>query len=167
MERMLNDVEIRILGCLIEKENTTPEYYPLSLNALTNACNQKSNRNPVVNFDEATVADYIRKLHNEGFVLIASGTGQRVRKYLHKCKDKFFVNQAGIAIMCLLMLRGAQTLGELRTRSERIYSFSSLEEVDETIAELTDRDYPLVVKLPRQPGQKRSILPEKTYFVTT
>ncbi len=154
MNRTLNDVEVRILGCLIEKESTTPEYYPLSLNALKNACNQKSNRNPVVNYDDATVADGIKSLQREGLVLVASGAGQRVRKYFHKFREKYFVSRKAMAVMCVLMLRGAQTLGEIRTRSERIYSFESLEEVSEALRELMERDQPLVVRLPRQPGWK-------------
>lgn len=156
MNRTLNDVEVRILGCLIEKESTTPEYYPLSLNALKNACNQKSNRYPVVNYDGATVADGIKSLQRDGLVLVASGAGQRVRKYVHKFREKYFVSRKAMAAMCVLMLRGVQTVGEIRTRSERIYSFDSLEEVGEALAELMERDQPLVARLPRQPGQKES-----------
>ncbi|GAB4374461.1 MAG: YceH family protein [Calditrichia bacterium] len=156
MNRTLNQVEVRILGCLIEKESTTPEYYPLSLNALKNACNQKSNRYPVVNWDDATVVEGIKSLQREELVLVASGAGQRVRKYIHKFSEKYFVSRKALAVMCVLMLRGSQTVGEIRTRSERIYSFESLEEVSEALEELMERDQPLIVRLPRRPGQKES-----------
>jgi len=157
MTETLNEVEIRILGSLIEKELTTPQYYPLSLNALKQACNQKSNRDPVVEYDENTVMEGVRSLQRKGLIIGASGAGQRVRKYLHKFKEKYFVNQKEMAILCELMLRGPQTPGELRNRASRMHPFPDLSEVYEVLKDLMEeRENPLVIEIPRQPGQKES-----------
>lgn len=155
MQKILNETEVRILGSLIEKQVTTPEYYPLTLNALTSACNQKNNRNPVVVFDEATVTQAIETLREKNLVYVFYGSTSRVPKYKHMMPEVFQLDQRELALMCLLMLRGAQTPGELRGRAERLYDFKSLEEVEETLNSLMTKEAePLVVKLPRQPGQK-------------
>ena len=141
-----------MLGSLVEKEITTPEYYPLSLNALTTACNQKSNRDPVVSYDEAAVVDAIDSLKDKDLIILERG---RVVKYDNYFADKFNLKAPETAIMCELMLRGAQTLGELRTRAERMHPFANLEEVEAILDGLAAREEDaLVVKLPRQPGQK-------------
>ncbi len=150
----LNEVECRILGCLIEKENTTPDYYPLTLNALINACNQKSNRNPVVNYSEETVEQGLESLQEKNLVYVFYGSGSRTPKYKHLTERFFDVELHQIAILCVLLLRGSQTLGELNQRTTRIYEFVGLDEVNQTIQELTRRDDPLVIKLSKQPGQK-------------
>ncbi len=149
-----NEIEARILGCLIEKENTTPDYYPLTLNALVSACNQKSNRNPVVNYDEATVAASLESLQKKDIVYIFYGAGSRTPKYKHLLPKVLDLEIAETAIICVLMLRGAQTIGELNQRTNRIYDFSGLDEINQTIESLTSRDEPLVLRLPKQPGQK-------------
>ncbi len=157
MDRIFSDIEVRILGCLIEKELTTPEYYPLTVNALTNACNQKSNRNPVVSYDQETVAQSLRRLQGEGLVIIVSGAGHRVRKYEHRFMEKLYVSKKEMVVLCELMLRGPQTIGEIRTRGERMYEFSGLDEVREALEEMmSERERPLVKMLPRQPGQKEN-----------
>jgi hypothetical protein len=154
MDIILDDAEVRILGCLIEKELTTPEYYPLSLNSLTNACNQKSNRSPVVSFDEADVARGLESLQEKGLARKTLTAGSRVTKYLHTILDRFDLSKQEIAILCELMLRGPQTMGELRTHSERMSSFESLEEVEKKLQALMDYDPALVIKLPREAGRK-------------
>lgn len=148
----LTDIEVRVLGCLIEKEMTTPEYYPLSLNALVNACNQKSNRNPVVSYDENTVLQALGDLKEIHFAWQSDAA--RVPKYEHRFGKAFNLVAREMAILCVLMLRGPQTLGELRSRSERMYAFSDLDEVGETLQSLEEMG--LVRQLPRQPGQKES-----------
>jgi hypothetical protein len=148
------ETEIRVIGALIEKELTTPEYYPLSLNALLNACNQKSNRNPVMNLDEEALLAALAELKNRGLVLFSSGQGQRVIKYRHDCEHYFSLDRREISLLAMLLLRGAQTIGELRLRTQRMYDFTSLEEVLEFLGKMTERDIPLVRLLPRQPGQK-------------
>src|SRR5579863_1946671 len=120
MDILLSEVETRVLGSLVEKELTTPEYYPLSLNALINACNQKSNRDPVVSYDEETVSQAIDLLRNKGLATVITGAGSRVPKYAHRFSEKLNLGRREIAILCELMLRGPQTVGELRTRSERL-----------------------------------------------
>ncbi|MFZ2196260.1 MAG: YceH family protein [Thermodesulfovibrionales bacterium] len=154
MDILLDEVEVRTLGCLIEKELTTPEYYPLSLNSLTNACNQKSNRSPVVYFDEADVAKGLEGLQEKGLARKTLTAGSRVTKYLHTILDKFDLSRQEIAILCELMLRGPQTMGEVRTRAERMSPFDSLEEVERKLQALMDFDPALVIKLPREAGRK-------------
>jgi hypothetical protein len=152
MELMLHPVEARVLGALLEKEITTPEYYPLSLNALVNACNQKSNRDPVVQFDEATVERALESLRDKGLLLAISGAGSRVPKYGHRISEKLNLGRRELAILCELMLRGPQTLGELRSRCERMHRFDDVSEL-ETVLE---RQAELVTKLPRRPGEKEA-----------
>lgn len=149
----LNDIEVRVLGCLIEKEMTTPEYYPLSLNALTNACNQKSNREPVLSLEETEVVRALDSLRFKGLAMQA-GDGGRVPKYRHALAGKLFLEPSELAILGELLLRGPQTVGELRGRAERMHPFPSLEDVETILQELQEKEKPLVVKLPRQPGRK-------------
>jgi len=153
MEITLNDIEVRVLGCLVEKEMTTPEYYPLSLNALTNACNQKSNRDPVVDIEETDVVRALDGLRFKGLAMQAADGG-RVPKYRHALAAKLFLEPPELAILGELLLRGPQTVGELRGRAERMHPFPSLEDVEAILQELQERDAPLVVKLARQPGRK-------------
>lgn len=152
----LTEIEVRILGSLVEKQLTTPEYYPLTLNALTAACNQKSNRDPVVSYDETSILAAIDNLRDKNLVYLFYGSSSRVVKYKHMVPSVFELEPAEIAVMCVMMLRGPQTLGELRGRTDRLYEFSSLGEVQETLDGLARRDEPLVVKLERQPGQKEA-----------
>jgi len=144
--------EARVLGALLEKEVTTPEYYPLSLNALLNACNQKSNRDPVVHFDEDTVERALYTLRDKGLLLNVTGAGSRVPKYGHRLAEKLNLGRRELAILCELMLRGPQTLGELRTRAERMHSFDDTSEVESVL----DRMPELVTRLPRRPGEKEA-----------
>jgi len=153
MEVILNAIEVRVLGSLIEKELTTPEYYPLSLNALVNACNQKSNRDPVMSLDEAEVIKALDSLRFKQYALL-SGTGGRVSKYRHALVEKFRFSPAELALICELLVRGPQTVGELRTRVERMHPFSDLAEVEAVLEELMERTPPIVTRLPRQPGRK-------------
>lgn len=155
MEITLNDTEARVLGCLIEKEMTTPEYYPLSLNALTNACNQKSNREPVMGLDEASVTKALDGLRFKQLAVV-SADGGRVPKYRHLLAEKMRLLLPELALVCELLLRGPQTLGELRTRSERMHPFSDLSAVEETLVELMEREEPLVTRLARQAGRKEA-----------
>jgi uncharacterized protein YceH (UPF0502 family) len=145
-------VELRVLGCLIEKQRTTPDVYPLTLNGLRAACNQSTNRDPVVSYDEETVRDGIRGLSQRGWARLASGPGSRATKYRHLLDDALQVNDAEMAVLCVLMLRGAQTPGELKARTDRMHPFASLSEVHETVEGLIGRE--LVARLPRRPGQK-------------
>jgi uncharacterized protein len=155
MDVILNDVEVRVLGCLIEKEMTTPEYYPLSLNALTNACNQKSNRDPVMALAEE---DVVRALNRMRFnqLTVVSGESSRVAKYRHLLAENMGLVPAELAVICELLVRGPQTVGELRTRCERMYSFPDPAAIEEVLKELTEREDPLIVRLPRQPGRKEA-----------
>lgn len=155
MDTILNDIELRVLGCLIEKELTTPEYYPLSLNALVNACNQKSNRDPVLNLDETEVIRALDSLRFKQFALL-SGMGGRVAKYRHALVEKFRFSPAELALLCELLVRGPQTAGELRTRVERMHQFREPSEVETVLLELMERTPAFVTKLPRQPGRKES-----------
>jgi len=152
MDLSLDADEVRVLGSLLEKEVTTPEYYPLSLNALLNACNQKSNRDPVVHFDEATLERALYTLRDKGLLLNITGAGSRVPKYGHRLSEKLNLGRRELAILCELMVRGPQTLGELRTRAERMHRFDDLAEVESVL----DRMPELVVKLPRRPGEKEA-----------
>ena len=154
MEQTLTAVEIRVLGALIEKEITTPDYYPLSLNALVAACNQSSNRNPVVHFDEDTVARAAESLRERKLVHLIARGESRVEKYRHVVYEAMNMGRPEIAVLCVLMLRGAQTVGEIRTRTNRLYDFASLEQIETTLNGLMAAAPPLVSRLPRQSGQK-------------
>src|SRR2546428_12726666 len=156
MPTILSEVEVRVLGSLIEKQITTPEYYPLTLNALTLACNQKNNRNPISSFTEAEVEQALDSLRDKNRAYVFHGSTSRVPKYKHVMPEIFQLSSTELAVMCVLMLSGAQTVGEIRTRGSPLYEFTGLEEVDETLRALSTRDEPLVMKLPRQPGQKES-----------
>jgi uncharacterized protein len=157
----LTPLEARVVGCLIEKQITTPDQYPLSLNALTNACNQKSNRDPVMALDEATVQQTLDALNHKHLILERSGFGSRVQKYQHRfCNAEFGSLQLAeveVAILCELMLRGPQTPGELRSRAGRMASLTGVEEVETALESLASRaDGPLVLKLAREPGRRES-----------
>jgi uncharacterized protein len=154
VEHILNDTEVRVLGALIEKEITTPDYYPLSLNALMAACNQSSNRHPVVHFDEGAVGAAADSLREKGLVHLVDRGESRVTKYRHVLYEAMNMSRPVIAVMCVLMLRGPQTVGEIRTRTNRLYDFSSIEDVETTLSSLMSGEMPLVVRLPRQAGQK-------------
>jgi uncharacterized protein YceH (UPF0502 family) len=153
---LLNEVECRVLGSLIEKEITTPEYYPLSLNALLNACNQKSNREPVTNLGEAAVRQALHSLDGQSLVRSVSASDSRVTKYEHRLQEAFNFYRHEIAILCVLLLRGPQTPGELRTRAERMHPFDDLNAVQSSLQHLMKREPPLVKVLRRQPGTKES-----------
>ena len=153
---ILTEAEARVLGSLIEKQLTTPEYYPLTLNALTAACNQKSNRDPVVSYDETTITGAVDSLRDKNLVYLFYGSNSRAVKYKHMAPNVYELDHAGVAIIAVLLLRGPQTLGELRERTGRLHEFSGIGEVQETLDGLTRRDDPLVVKLERQPGQKEA-----------
>ncbi len=161
MDICLTPYEARVIGCLLEKHRTTPEHYPLSLNALTNACNQKSSRDPVLALDEATVQDTIDVLMKKRYVIEKSGFGSRVTKYQHRfCNTEFgtlkFSGQE-LGIVCVLLLRGPQTPGELRTRTERLCKFQDIHQVESTLDQLMQRDDgPFVAKLPRVPGKRET-----------
>jgi uncharacterized protein len=151
---VLTDVEVRVLGSLIEKEVTTPDYYPLSLNALTNACNQSSNRHPVVHFDEESVLQATDTLRERNLLHVVDKADSRVTKYRQVMGETMALDNRQIAVMCVLMLRGPQTVGEIRTRSNRIYDFENLDQVETTLNSLIARQPALAVRLPRQTGQK-------------
>lgn len=150
----LTPVEARVLGALIEKETTTPEYYPLSLNGLLNACNQKSNREPVMQLAEDEVRQALHGLEDEQLARVARGHDSRVAKYEHSVQEVFNFTRGETAVLCLLLLRGPQTPGELRGRTERIYSFAEIEDVLSTLNKLMQRDPSLVTALPRVPGSR-------------
>ncbi|MFB3814473.1 MAG: YceH family protein [Terriglobales bacterium] len=152
----LTAVEARVLGSLVEKDVTTPDYYPLSLNALVNACNQKSNRDPVMELDEDAVRQALQGLQEQGLAGPAGGADSRVTKYEHRLQEVFNFNRRETAVLCVLLLRGPQTPGELRGRTERLYRFEDLADVQSTLQRLIERDPPLVAVLPRQPGTKES-----------
>jgi uncharacterized protein len=153
---LLDDAEVRVLGALIEKEATTPEYYPLSMNALVNACNQKSNRHPVVDYDEDTVGDAIIRLRSKKFAVTIIGNG-RVNKYAQRISETLNLGRRELGVLCTLLLRGPQTLGEIKDRSERFFAFADLEETERAIEKLAEwPGGPLAKKLPRQPGQKEA-----------
>jgi uncharacterized protein YceH (UPF0502 family) len=147
-----DEVEIRVVGCLVEKQRTTPDAYPLSLNALRLACNQSTNRDPVVEYDEATVSEALRRLALRGWTRLTSGAGSRARKYRHLLPEALGVSDEELALLAVLMLRGPQTPGELKQRAERLHSFPELGAVQETLERLLERE--LVVRHPRRPGQK-------------
>jgi uncharacterized protein YceH (UPF0502 family) len=152
---VLSDAEARVLGCLVEKEITTPEYYPLSLNALLHACNQKSNREPLMNLAEDAVRHALRGLGEHALARSASGDS-RVAKYEHRLAEMFNFTRPEAAILCELLLRGPQTPGELRSRAERMHPFEDLSLVHTTLKHLMEREPPLVTLLPRQPGTKEA-----------
>jgi hypothetical protein len=152
----LTEIETRVLGSLIEKDITTPDYYPLSLNALVNACNQKNNRDPVMTLDEDSVSHALASLQEKRLAGPASGADSRVTKYEHRLQEVFNFDRREIAILCVLLLRGPQTPGELRGRTERMYRFEALGDIVSTLDRLSQRDRPLVAILSRQPGTKES-----------
>src|SRR5437588_1704393 len=153
----LTPTEVRVLGALIEKQITTPEYYPLTLNALTAACNQKNNRNPVSAYTESEIDGALFSLRDKNLAYVFHGSTSRVPKYKHVVPEVMHLTPPEVAALCVLMLSGPQTVGEIRTRGSRLYEFSSLEEVDRTLDSLSVHDgEPLVMKLPRQPGQKEA-----------
>jgi uncharacterized protein len=154
MSTILTDIETRVLGSLIEKQVTTPEYYPLTLNALTLACNQKNNRYPVTSYTENQVSEAVERLREKNLAYVYYGSTSRVPKYKHVMPEVMHLSHPEVALMCVLMLRGAQTLGELRGNAARLHDFSGLEEVEQTLNGLISNDEPLVARLPRQPGQK-------------
>ena len=152
MEHNLTAVEARVLGALIEKDLTTPEYYPLSLNALMNACNQKSSRDPVVAYDEGTVEDAVETLRQKGLARIVTGAGSRVAKYGHRLSETANMGRRELPLLCVLLLRGHQTLGELRGRTERMHEFTDTEEVERVLGAMAG----WVMKLPHLPGTKEA-----------
>jgi uncharacterized protein len=145
-------VEIRVLGCLIEKQRTTPDVYPLSLNALRLACNQSTNRDPVVGYEEQTVVEALRRLALRGWTRLASGAGSRARKYRHLLDQAFGLDEAEVSLLAVLMLRGPQTPGELKQRGQRLHDFSELAAVHNTLEKLVERG--LIARHERRPGQK-------------
>lgn len=157
MDTLLNETEVRVVGALVEKQVTTPEYYPLTLNALMHACNQTSNRDPVVAFDERAVAHALETLREKNLVYIFYGSDSRVPKYKHILTEIYRLSAQELAAMCVLMLRGPQTVGEVRGRTTRLYNFEGLAEVEVTLEALTNKEEgPLVARLPRQPGRKEA-----------
>ncbi|HKG07848.1 MAG TPA: YceH family protein [Pedobacter sp.] len=153
---VLNAEEIRVLGVLMEKSKTTPEYYPMTINSITAACNQKTSRKPVVQYDEQTVTLTLDTLKRKSLVSTATGGSSRVVKYKHNFAIVFPVLPAEVGVICLLMLRGAQTPGEINTNSGRMYEFESLEEVQTVLEKLADPEYPYIMQLPRRAGQKET-----------
>jgi uncharacterized protein YceH (UPF0502 family) len=156
MEFRLTETEVRVLGSLIEKDITTPEYYPLSLNALVNACNQKSNRDPVMQLDEDAVRDALEALQQHRMAGPARGADSRVTKYEQRLQELFNFTRPEIAVLCVLLLRGPQTPGELRGRAERLHRFEALEDVQSALQKLMQREPPLATVLLRHPGTKES-----------
>jgi hypothetical protein len=156
MNFVLTEIETRVLGSLIEKDITTPDYYPLSLNALVNACNQKNNRDPVMTLDEETVRHALSTLQEKRMAGPASGADSRVTKFEHRLQEVFNFDRREIAIVCVLLLRGPQTPGELRSRTDRMYHFEALDDITSTLDRLAQREPPLARVLPRQPGTKES-----------
>jgi len=156
MAEHLNEIEARVLGSLVEKQLTTPEYYPLTLNALTAACNQKSNRDPVVSYPDEDVTTAVDSLRDKNLVYLFYGSSSRVVKYKHMLPNVYDLAPPEVAVICVMLLRGAQTVGEFRERTGRLFEFSNVAEVNETLDALMRRDEPLVVKLERQAGQKEA-----------
>ena len=156
MDVILNDVETRVLGSLVEKDVTTPDYYPLSLNALVNACNQKNNRDPVTHLQEDAVQEALSNLQDKRLAGPTSSADSRVTKYEHRLQEAFNFTRGETAVLCVLLLRGPQTPGELRGRTERMHRFEDLTEVQSTLQRLMQHDPPLVRVIPRQPGTKES-----------
>ncbi len=157
MTTILSDIEVRVLGCLVEKQVTTPEYYPLTLNALTLACNQKNNRNPVTAYSDNEVSQALETLREKNLTYVFHGSTSRVPKYKHVMPEVMHLSKPQMSVMCVLMLRGPQTIGELRGNGARLYEFSGLDEVEETLNSLVSREpESLIMRLPRQPGQKEA-----------
>ena len=156
MDYMLNEVEARVLGALVEKDITTPDYYPLSLNALVNACNQKNNRDPVMSLDENAVRDALAGLQEFDLAGPASRADSRVTKYEHRLQEVLNLSRGETAVLCALLLRGPQTPGELRGRTERMHSFEDLDAVQTSLQKLMQHEPPLAMMLPKQPGTKES-----------
>jgi uncharacterized protein len=154
--KKLSEIETRIIGALVEKELTTPDYYPLSLNALVNACNQKSNREPEMKLDDSTVSEALRSLDKEGLAGRADSMDGRVTKYEHRLQEAFNFDRRETAVLCELLLRGPQTPGELRSRAERMHHFDDLGQVQATLQRLSQREPAIVTILPRQPGTKEA-----------
>lgn len=155
MSFQLNDIEVRVLGALVEKDMATPEYYPLSLNALVNACNQKSNRDPVVSYDEEAVEEAVETLRAKNLAMVTTGGEHRVPKYSHRISETLNLGNRELAVLCVLMLRGPQTAGELKGRTQRLQAFDDLGGVESCLNRLMGREQePLVVRLPRQPGAR-------------
>jgi uncharacterized protein YceH (UPF0502 family) len=152
----LDEIEVRVLGSLVEKEITTPDYYPLSLNALVNSCNQKSNRDPVMALDESVVTQALDSLNERNLAGQMTSADSRVPKYAHRLQEFFNFDRREMAVLCVLLLRGPQTPGELRGRAERMYKFDDLAVVESALRHLMEREPPLVKKLARQPGTKES-----------
>ena len=152
MDHILTPAEVRVLGALIEKDLTTPEYYPLSLNALMNACNQKNSRDPVVSYNDELVEDAVETLREKGYARVVTGAGSRVAKYGHRLSETLNLGRRELPLLCVLLLRGFQTLGELRGRTERMYEFSDTEEVERVLQSMET----LVMKLPHLPGTKEA-----------
>lgn len=150
--QQLTPIQVRVLGCLMEKRETTPDQYPLTLNALKNACNQKSSRHPVTDYSEGEVGHAVREL--EGLGLVREEWGARAPKYEHRAGKVLGLYSKGVALLCALMLRGPQTLGELKANTQRLFAFDDIDDVQFALEGLQERDPPLVVALPRQPGQK-------------
>ncbi|MFZ0805142.1 MAG: YceH family protein [Candidatus Sulfotelmatobacter sp.] len=156
MPLLLTEIETRVLGALVEKDITTPDYYPLSLNALVNACNQKNNRDPVMTLDDETVRDALSSLQEKRLAGPAGGADSRVTKFEHRLQEVYNFDRREIAVLCVLLLRGLQTPGELRGRTDRMYHFEGLDDVTSTLDRLAQRQPPLARILPRQPGTKES-----------
>jgi uncharacterized protein YceH (UPF0502 family) len=156
METLLSEAEVRVLGSLAEKQVTTPDYYPLTMNALVHACNQISNRDPVMQYEERQVSEAVDSLRLKNLVYIFYGAESRVPKYKHMMREVLGLAPPELAALCVLMLRGAQTVGEVRGRTGRLYEFADLREAEATLEGLTQRDEPLVTKLPRQAGRKEA-----------
>lgn len=156
MSITLNEYELRALGALVEKQIATPDYYPMTLNALVNACNQKNHRDPVVTYDEATVAKALETLREKNLAYVFHGSEARAPKYGHLFPKAFDLSEAEVPLMSVLILRGPQTPGELRSRSQHLRAFESLAEVETLLQGLSVRDEPLIVKLPRQPNSRES-----------
>jgi uncharacterized protein YceH (UPF0502 family) len=155
MTTILTDIETRVLGALVEKQVTTPEYYPLTLNALTLACNQKNNRHPVTSYSESQVSAAVETLREKNLTYVFYGSTSRVPKYKHVMPEVMHLNRAELALMCVLMLRGPQTPGELRGNAARLHEFAGLDEIEQTLNGLISHEQePFVVRLPRQAGQK-------------
>jgi len=153
---ILNPTELRVLGSLIEKSKTTPDYYPMTINSLVAACNQKTSRNPVVNYTEETVTLTLNALKIKGLVGTATGAGSRVVKYKHNLAIVYPLLPAEVAVICLLMLRGPLTPGEINTNSARLYEFDTIEDVNELLQKLASEVHPYVKQLPKRPGQKEA-----------
>lgn len=152
----LDPLALRVLGCLIEKELSTPDYYPLTLNALLNACNQSSNRDPVLRLEEGQVLEGVEQLRSAHLCFVVNGGGARVTKYEHNAVATLDLSLQEEAVLCELLLRGPQTPGELRTRSTRLYAFADLNEVEAALSALMERETPLVLRLPKMPGSREA-----------